>query len=115
MLERVGISLNAAMEEVAEIALPDTPALAMDGEADEHTTLRGPAVDRFKYDGAGTPELARAGSPGLVEDSSATGSRDAPYPTDPVLTDAQVLMIKNLNSIPQLRCVHSPSFAVRIG
>lgn len=109
MLERVGISLNAAMEEVAEIALPDTPSLAIDGGdslEDERTALRGPAFAKFaNYNGAGTPELSRAGSPGLVEDPSATGSKEAPYPTDPILTDAQVLMIKNLNSIPQLRWV----------
>lgn len=90
MLERVGIRLNAAMEEVAELAFPDTPSLTPDGssassEADERTTLRGRSWVKEQVE----------------------ASEEARYPTDPILSDAQVVMIRNLNSIPQLRCVPS--------
>lgn len=98
MLERVGIRLNAAIEEVVEMAFSDTPGLAADDEsasssssdADERTTLRGT---------------------GSAKERAMT-SEEERFPTDPILTKAQIVMIRNLNSIPQLRFVPPslPSF-----
>lgn len=117
MLERVGVKLRSAMEEVAENVQPDNPDhsysdLALDGASaelmhdsklDERSpVIRHPAVAAFtNYGGTETPPLARPVSPGNATDELATGSDKKPYPTDPVLSRAQVEMIRNLNAIPQ--------------
>ena len=117
MLERVGIRLAQAIDDVAETAQPNNPEYAIEGgetndvEGGERTMLKDPSFATFStYGGTETPTLARPVSPGMEDDPSATGSAEHPYPTDPVLTPAQIIMIKNLNSIPHMRYVpKSPS------
>lgn len=119
MLERVGIVVREAIEEVLVDAVNpnEHPELALEsngsggGESgsssssDERTPLR-PSFAAFSSykEGIDTPPLTRPGSPGQRVDPEATGKDGGkPYPTDPILTDAQKIMIKNLNSIPQMR------------
>lgn len=120
MLERVGVRLREAIDDVAETVQPDNPEHAVevgDGGSsedvsstaetlrNEETPLRHPAFAAFsKYDGTDTPPLARPVSPGELEfHEAAPGAAAHPFSTDPVLSPAQVIMIRNLNSIPQLR------------
>lgn len=114
MLERVGIRIAQAIDDVAETAQPSNPEYAIDGgetpkseldeEEGERTFLKDPSFANFAtYGGTETPPLTRPISPGLQDDPTATGSASNPYPTDPVLTPAQIIMIKNLNSIPHLK------------
>lgn len=83
---------------------PSSEASSASGD-DQTPMLKHPALVAFAQStsGTGTPPLARPTSPSLAVDELATGSASKPYPSDPILSEAQKEMIKNLNSIPQLR------------
>jgi hypothetical protein len=129
-LERVNITLQQAADEVAGVhhgegassdnlsATSSTPLnvaydghnannVAYDGHdaKDESASLKHPVFSAFASysEGTETPPLARPLSPGRLVDSEAVGSKEKPYPTDPVLTERQITMIRHINSIPQLR------------
>ncbi|KAL8286209.1 hypothetical protein RQP46_004697 [Phenoliferia psychrophenolica] len=115
MLERVGVRLR----EVAETVQPDNPEHAgslgngglgedeggSPGKEEREPVRRHPSFAAFaNYGGTETPPLARAVSPNPEDfDPEVTGEEGTPFQTDPILSPAQVTMIKNLNSIPQLR------------
>lgn len=116
MLERVGVRLR----EVAEMTGADNPEFAaglqVDGdestaapslEDNERTTLKHPAFEALaSYGGTDTPPLSRPLSPPRrnISTLSTTDHNDATtYATDPVLSEAQRTMIKNLNALPQMR------------
>lgn len=117
-LERVNITLQEAADEVvgvhhgeggassdASSATSSTPlSVAYDGQTNEVDTPKHPSFAAFaSYNGTETPPLARPLSPRRVVDPQAVGSKEKPYPTDPVLTDRQIVMMRNINSIPHLR------------
>ncbi|KAM0755796.1 DUF676-domain-containing protein [Meredithblackwellia eburnea MCA 4105] len=125
-LKRVGVEarVRQAVGDVVENAQSDNPedsvaegssmAKDIDTETEENPVLvRHPSLAPFtNYGGTDTPPLARPVSPSHINLPSSLStalpvpiptSSPSRYPTDPILTPAQLTMIKNLNSIPQLR------------
>ncbi|KAK4704506.1 hypothetical protein P7C70_g1702, partial [Phenoliferia sp. Uapishka_3] len=107
MLDRVGLRLREAMEEAVESGVGGSEEMESErsGDGEGKALRKGEGLVRG-YGGTGgteTPVLARSASPGQDVDPEATGSLAHPYPTDPILSPAQAIMIRNLNSIPQLR------------
>ncbi|ORY90238.1 putative serine esterase-domain-containing protein [Leucosporidium creatinivorum] len=120
MLERVGVKLREVAENVGgadnpEYALGlDTPASgaetpngngAAEDLAEAQQLKQHPAFQALaSYGGTDTPPLSRPLIP-LPSSSSSSPSGDLskPLPTDPILSPAQLKMIENLNSIPQMR------------
>ena len=98
MLERVGVSLRDAIDDVAETVQPDKPEHAAslgDGGQGEFETgkqeaapvRRHPSFRAFaNYGGTETPPLARPVSPGEEAfNPDADGSLEKPFQTDPIL------------------------------
>lgn len=127
-LERVGVKLQQVVDETLDHH-PDSTSdsssasansatpfnLAFDGsapaaETERPSSLRNSSFAAFAAykEGVETPPLARPVLPSDSEDVTAEGTTIHPYPSDPILTDRQLVMIKNLNSIPQMR-VSPPS------
>ena len=112
MLERVGVKIGERVQEVVDVATGETDEPTSNGTSDSnHSTpmeerglLKHPSLVAFaSYGGTETPPLARPTSPGDKVDVGADGSLQNPYPSDPVLTPEQLIMIANLNSIPHLK------------
>lgn len=118
MLERVGVKLREVAENVGgadnpEYALGlDTPEssgintpngdgaaedLAESAQLKQHPAFQALA----SYGGTDTPPLSRPLIP--RPSSSHYPQGDLSKPTDPILSPAQLKMIENLNSIPQMR------------
>lgn len=106
MLERVGVKLREVAEEVGGADNPEYAAglesletpTPNDSEAEEEqrTLKTHPAFQALaSYGGTDTPPLSRPIPP--------TATSSSPVPTDPILSPAQLTMIANLNSIPQMR------------
>lgn len=113
-LERVGVKLQEAVDAVdgaidshsesESLSSGNSHKLALDGqptsptEEDELLPRGHPVFAPFASyrDGIDTPPLLRPLQAG-------TTVSDQPFSSDPVLSDRQLVMIKNLNSIPQLK------------
>lgn len=119
-LSRVGMRLRNAIDDVVQTVQPDNPERFVETCEDsgdesetnfaEESVLRHPSLAGFgNYGGTETPPLARPASPGrslLAENENDTANtrvgqgRKPHHPTDPVLSDAQAIMLRNLNSLP---------------
>ncbi|KAI5479229.1 lipid particle protein [Pseudohyphozyma bogoriensis] len=109
-LGRLGAQVRSAFEEVSDETLqPDNPEhevetshLTAEDLEEENTRLKHPSFAAFaSYGGTETPPIARAVSPALeLRDESKPEKR---HPTDPILSEAQKAMIKNLNALPQMK------------